>query len=64
MEVQADVLGRFASVCQHHGLVPLLEVDIDASNDASLERSVDVHQKVLTSVFSRCVAHGVLVEGR
>ena len=45
-------MARYASVCQVHGLVPLVEPDIDVVNgDHSLERATQVSEKVLGSFF-------------
>ena len=48
----AHLMARYASVCQVHGLVPLVEPDIDVVNgDHSLERATQVSEKVLGSFF-------------
>ena len=45
-------MARYASVCQVHGLVPIVEPDIDVVNgDHSLERAAEVSEKVLSVFF-------------
>ena len=64
LEIQAESLARFAAISQQAGLVPIVEPDVDFSADADLKRSVDVHVKIISMIYSRCAAYGVLLEGR
>ncbi|KAJ8691769.1 hypothetical protein PTI98_011305 [Pleurotus ostreatus] len=63
IDTQSETLARFASIAQRAGLVPIVEPDVDFSGDADLSRSAEVHEKVISAIFARCVAHGVLIEG-
>ncbi|KAI6039309.1 fructose-bisphosphate aldolase [Pisolithus marmoratus] len=63
LEVQAESLARFAAISQQAGLVPIVEPDVDFAEDASLKRSVEVHVKIITMIYARCAAYGVLLEG-
>lgn len=63
LEVQAEVLARFAAISQQAGLVPIVEPDVDFGEDASLERSVEVHVRAIAMIYARCAAYGVLTEG-
>ncbi|KAJ8453524.1 hypothetical protein ONZ45_g19684 [Pleurotus djamor] len=63
IDAQAETLARFAAVSQQAGLVPIVEPDVDFSGDADLQRSKEVHEKIISAIYARCVAHGVLIEG-
>ncbi|EIW80996.1 aldolase [Coniophora puteana RWD-64-598 SS2] len=63
LEVQAESLARFAAISQQAGLVPIVEPDVDFSDDADLKRSVEVHVKIINLIYARCAAYGVLLEG-
>jgi len=63
LEVQAESLARFASIAQQAGLVPIVEPDVDYSADASLAKSVDVHVRIVSMIYARCLAYGLLTEG-
>jgi len=63
LEVQAESLARFAAISQQAGLVPIVEPDVDFAEDADLQRSVDVHVKIISMIYARCAAYGVLLEG-
>jgi len=63
LEVHADTLASFAAISQQAGLVPIVEPDVEFSADADLARSVEVHQKAIRMIFSRCLDRGVLLEG-
>lgn len=64
LEVQAESLARFAAISQQAGLVPIVEPDVDFSEDADLRRSVEVHVKIINMIYARCAAYGVLIEGK
>ncbi|EGN98351.1 hypothetical protein SERLA73DRAFT_109790 [Serpula lacrymans var. lacrymans S7.3] len=63
LEVQAESLARFAAISQQAGLVPIVEPDVDFAEDADLKRSVEVHVKIVSLIYARCAAYGVLLEG-
>ena len=63
LEIQSESLARFAAISQQAGLVPIIEPDVDFSEDADLRRSVEVHVKIISMIYARCAAYGVLVEG-
>lgn len=64
LEAQAEALARFAAISQQAGLVPIVEPDVDFSEDADLRRSVEVHVKIISMIYARCAAYGVLIEGK
>ncbi|KLO20293.1 aldolase [Schizopora paradoxa] len=63
LEIQSESLARFAAISQQAGLVPIVEPDVDFSEDADLRRSVEVHVKIISMIYARCAAYGVLIEG-
>jgi fructose-bisphosphate aldolase class I len=63
LDVQAETLAQFAAISQQAGLVPIVEPDVEFSGDADLARSAEVHQKAISLIYARCLAHGVLLEG-
>ena len=40
-----------------------MEPDIDYSANADLKKSVEVHVKIISMIYARCAAYGVLLEG-
>ena len=63
LEAQAESLARFAAISQQAGLVPIVEPDVDFSEDASLARSIEVHVKAISMIYARCAAYGIITEG-
>ncbi|KAG2129117.1 fructose-bisphosphate aldolase [Suillus clintonianus] len=63
LEVQAENLARFAAISQQAGLVPIVEPDVDFAEDADLKKSIEVHVKIISMIYARCAAYGVLLEG-
>ncbi|KAF8831011.1 hypothetical protein HHX47_DHR1000260 [Lentinula edodes] len=63
LDIQAETLAMFAAISQEAGLVPIIEPDVEFSADASLERSVEIHEKAIGMIYARCREHGVLLEG-
>jgi fructose-bisphosphate aldolase class I len=59
----ANVLARYASICQQNGLVPIVEPEILPDGDHDLERSQRVTEKVLAAVYKALSDHHVYLEG-
>jgi fructose-bisphosphate aldolase class I len=56
----AHTLGRYASICQEHGLVPIVEPEVTLSpGDYPIERAAYESQRVLSHVFRALNAHDV-----
>ena len=49
----AEQLATFAKECQLAGLVPMIESDVVTEGDYTIERSVEVTDRVLTSIFAK-----------
>ncbi|PFH53889.1 hypothetical protein AMATHDRAFT_136272, partial [Amanita thiersii Skay4041] len=63
LELQAETLGRFASISQEAGLVPIVEPDVEFSGDADLSRSLEVHERAIDLIYRKCKQYNVLLEG-
>ncbi|WP_275574975.1 class I fructose-bisphosphate aldolase [Neosynechococcus sphagnicola] len=53
LEANADALARYAALCQAGGLVPIVEPEVLMEGNHTIERSLEVHQTVLHTVFDR-----------
>jgi len=62
MEANAEVLARYAAVCQEEGLVPIVEPEILMDGGHSLERCAEVTEAVLHAVFRALHRHHVTLE--
>ena len=63
IEENANVLARYASICQANGLVPIVEPEILMDGDHDLVRAVEVAEQVLSSVYKKLHEHHVYLEG-
>jgi len=63
LEYHAEGLAKFASISQQAGLVPILDINVEADKDADLVRSTDIHEEIVGAMFERLRKHQVLVEG-
>ena len=62
IEANAEMLARYAAVCQEEGFVPIVEPEILIDGDHSLERCLEVSEAVLHAVFHALHRHGVMLE--
>jgi len=59
----ALTLGRYASICQSHGLMPIVEPEVTLGpGDYSIERAAYESQRVLSHVFRALNVHDVVLE--
>ena len=58
----AEVLARYAAICQHEGIVPIVEPEVLIDGDHSIERSSEVNEAVLHAVFHALARHKVMLE--
>ena len=63
VEGHAWLLGRYARVCQDHGIVPIVEPEVLMDGDHDLARCADVTRTVLHAVFGQCHAQEVDLAG-
>jgi len=59
----ANVLARYASICQMNGLVPIVEPEVLPDGDHDLERAQKVTETVLAFVYKALNDHHVFLEG-
>ena len=59
----AEVLARYAAICQSEGIVPIVEPEVLIDGDHTMQRCRDVSEAVLHAVFDALHRHGVQLEG-
>jgi fructose-bisphosphate aldolase class I len=62
LEANAEMLARYAAVCQAEGLVPIVEPEVLIDGDHTIERSAEVIEAVLHTVFHALYRHQVILE--
>jgi fructose-bisphosphate aldolase, class I len=62
VEANAQALARYAALCQEAGLVPVVEPEVLMDGEHSLERTFEVTEGVLRSVFNQLYAQRVVLE--
>jgi fructose-bisphosphate aldolase class I len=62
IDANAEVLARYAAICQEQGLVPIVEPEVLIDGDHSLERCQEVTEAVLQAVFHALHRHRVIPE--
>lgn len=59
----ANVLARYASICQQNGLVPIVEPEVLPDGDHDLETAQKVTEQVLAYTYKALSDHHVYLEG-
>lgn len=59
----ANVLARYASICQQNGIVPIVEPEILPDGDHDLETCQYITEKVLAAVYKALSDHHIFLEG-
>lgn len=62
IEANAEILARYAAVCQEQGIVPIVEPEVLLDGDHSLQRCAEVTESVLHAVFHALHRHQVTLE--
>ncbi len=62
LHANAQMLARYASVCQGEGVVPIVEPEVLMDGDHDIERCAEVTEQVLFSVFQALQTHKVRLE--
>jgi fructose-bisphosphate aldolase class I len=62
IRVNAEVLARYAAICQHEGVVPIVEPEVLLDGDHTLLRCAEVTEAVLHAVFDALHRHRVTLE--
>ncbi len=63
IDANAHALARYAALCQEVEMVPIVEPEVLMDGAHSLERSAEVTDLVLRTVFEQLHAQGVMLEG-
>ncbi|KAJ3214479.1 hypothetical protein HDU67_001611 [Dinochytrium kinnereticum] len=59
----ANVLARYAAICQSEGLVPIVEPEILMDGDHDLTRAMEATEDVLAAVYKALNLHHIYLEG-
>jgi len=62
IEANAEVLARYAAICQAQGIVPIVEPEVLIDGDHNLQRCADVSEAVFHAVFHALHRHRVVLE--
>jgi len=62
IEANAEVLARYAAICQSAGIVPIVEPEVLIDGDHSIEQAFDVIEAVLHAVYHALHRHRVVLE--
>lgn len=62
IEANAEVLARYAAICQEAGIVPIVEPEVLIDGDHTLEQCAVASKKVLHAVFNALMRHKVCLE--
>jgi fructose-bisphosphate aldolase, class I len=63
IEANAELLARYAGLCQEAGIVPIVEPEVLMDGAHSIDRCEEVTSHVLKVVFDRLNAHRIHLEG-
>jgi len=63
IQENAQVLARYANICQANGLVPIVEPEILIDGEHNLATSLRITERVLTCVYKALIDHHVYLEG-
>ncbi len=62
IEANAEMLARYAAVCQEEGLVPIVEPEVMMDGDHEIDRHAEVTEAVQHAVFDALNRHNVVLE--
>lgn len=62
IKTNAEVLARYAAICQANGIVPIVEPEVLIDGDHTIERCAEVSEVVLHAVFNSLYRHKVQLE--
>ena len=62
IEANAEVLARYAAICQAQGIVPIVEPEVLIDGGHNLQRCADVSEAVFHAVFHALHRHHVVLE--
>lgn len=62
IEANAEMLARYAAVCQQEGMVPIVEPEVLMDGDHDIDRHAEVTEAVQHAVFHALHRHNVVLE--
>ncbi|OGT35524.1 MAG: fructose-bisphosphate aldolase [Gammaproteobacteria bacterium RIFCSPHIGHO2_12_FULL_37_14] len=62
IQTNAEVLARYAAICQHQGIVPIVEPEVLIDGEHTLERCEEISEPVFHAVFNALYRHHVKLE--
>jgi fructose-bisphosphate aldolase class I len=62
IKTNAEILARYAAICQNNGIVPIVEPEVLIDGDHTIEECADVSERVLHAVFHALARHKVKLE--
>jgi len=63
IKANAHALARYAAICQHVGIAPIVEPEVLMDGNHSIERCKVVTEEVLQTVFAELHTNNVILEG-
>src|SRR5256884_7692274 len=63
IETNAELLARYAALCQETDLVPIVEPEVLMDGTHTIQRHFEVTEQTLRSVFDSLAEHRVVLEG-
>jgi len=62
IETNAEILARYAAICQDQSIIPIVEPEVLIDGNYPLHRGAEITEKVLQHVFRALYDHKVLLE--
>lgn len=62
MQANAEVLARYAAICQSQGIVPIVEPEVLIDGEHNLEKCAEVSEAVFHALFHALHRHHVILE--
>jgi fructose-bisphosphate aldolase class I len=62
VDANAEMLARYAAVCQEQGVVPIVEPEVLMDGNHSIDQCAEVSERVLSAVFAALHRHKVTLE--
>lgn len=59
----AHSLARYGNICQHNGIVPIIEPEILTDGDHDIKECARISEKVFNAVMAELIEQGLLLEG-
>lgn len=63
IQTNAQLLARYAAICQKHGLVPIVEPELLMDGNHSIEACASATERILSELYIQLHRHLVMLEG-